>query len=81
MKKQLARIISFYLDGFQRMKLGRTLWAIILIKLLIMFGVLKIFFFPDYLEVNFSSDRERAEHVFNNLTQTTTQNTLHRRSQ
>jgi hypothetical protein len=40
-----------------------------------MFGVLKIFFFPDYLEVNFSSDRERAEHVFTNLTQTPTQNT------
>lgn len=68
--KQLAEnIVFFYVDGFRRMKLGRTLWAIILIKLLIMFAVLKLFFFPDYLHENFNSDRERIEHVFNNLTQ------------
>jgi hypothetical protein len=31
------------------MTLGRTLWAIILLKLFIMFAVLKVFFFPDFL--------------------------------
>lgn len=31
------------------MTIGRTLWAIILIKLAIMFLVLKIFFFPNFL--------------------------------
>ena len=31
------------------MTLGRTLWAIILIKLFIMFAILKVFFFPDLL--------------------------------
>lgn len=45
----LRRIALFYLDGFRSMTLGRTLWAIILIKLLILFGVLKLFFFPDPL--------------------------------
>ena len=73
MKESAARIISFYLNGFQRMRLGRTLWAIILIKLLIIFGVLKLFFFPDYLQNNFSSDMERAAHVSSNLTRTTTE--------
>jgi len=72
-RKLLYRIIVFYADGFRSMKLGRTLWAIILIKLLIMFGVLKIFFFPDYLHENFSTDLERAEHVSINLTQIPTQ--------
>ena len=62
------RIISFYVEGFRRMKLGRTLWAIIVIKLLIMFGVLKIFFFPDYLHENFTTDMERADHVSSSLT-------------
>jgi Domain of unknown function (DUF4492) len=76
-----GQILTFYLDGFRNMKLGRTLWVIILIKLLIMFGVLKIFFFPDYLEVNFSDDRERAEHVFTNITQIPPQNNEYRRSQ
>ena len=31
------------------MTLGRTLWAVILIKLFIMFAVLRLFFFPDLL--------------------------------
>jgi hypothetical protein len=63
------RIISFYVEGFRRMKLGRTLWAIIVIKLLIMFGVLKIFFFPNYLHEHFTTDMERADHVSSSLTQ------------
>jgi len=66
-------IISFYVEGFRSMKLGRTLWAIIMIKLLIMFGVLKIFFFPDYLHENFTTDMERADHVSSSLTQIPTE--------
>ena len=73
MNELAKRIISFYMDGFRRMRLGRTLWAIILIKLLIMFGILKIFFFPDYLHENFTTDMERAEHVSASLTQIPTQ--------
>ena len=37
MKKLVEQIVSFYVAGFRRMRLGRTLWAIILMKLLIMF--------------------------------------------
>ena len=42
----LTRIWIFYRDGFREMTLGRTLWTIILIKLFIMFFILKLFFFP-----------------------------------
>lgn len=45
----LRKIAMFYYDGFRSMTLGRTLWAVILIKLAIMFLVLKIFFFPSTL--------------------------------
>jgi hypothetical protein len=38
-----------------------------------MFGILKVFFFPDYLQNNFKNDMERADHVFANLTQISTQ--------
>ena len=41
------------------MTLGRTLWCIILIKLFIMFAVLRVFFFPAYLQVS-SELTERA---------------------
>jgi hypothetical protein len=32
------------------MTLGRTLWAIILIKLFVIFIILKLFFFPNFLK-------------------------------
>ena len=65
----LTQILHFYADGFRSMKTGRKLWAIIFIKLFIMFAILKVFFFPDYLQTNFANDEERAAHVFDNITQ------------
>lgn len=44
------KVYDLYYDGFRHMKLGRTLWAIILIKLFIMFAILKVFFFPNFLK-------------------------------
>jgi hypothetical protein len=66
----LSNVLSFYLDGFRSMRLGRTLWKIILIKLIVLFAVLKLFFFPDVLKVHFDSDAARAEHVLQRLAQT-----------
>lgn len=63
------RIFRFYRDGFASMTLGRTLWKIIFIKLFIMFAVLKLFFFPDYLATNFSTDQQRVDHVISQITQ------------
>jgi hypothetical protein len=64
----MIRILRFYLDGFRNMTVGRTLWKIIFIKLIIMFGVLKLFFFPDFLDTNFTSDKQRADYVFEQIT-------------
>ena len=44
---------------------GRTLWAIIFVKLFILFAVLRLFFFPDLLAG--MDSRERADHVLENL--------------
>ncbi len=41
------RVVNFYMEGFRSMTLGRTLWLIIIVKLFIMFAVLKVFFFRD----------------------------------
>jgi len=49
------------------MTVGKKLWVIILIKLFIIFVILKLFFFPDLLKKNFSSDKERGEYVLENL--------------
>ncbi len=49
-KRQFIRIWEFYRDGFRSMTIGRTLWTLILIKLFVMFFILKIFFFPSFLK-------------------------------
>lgn len=64
-----SRIFRFYYEGFKNMTVGRTLWAIILIKLFVMFAILKIFFFPNFLKSNFSNDEERGNYVIEQLTQ------------
>lgn len=68
MLEVVSRIFGFYRDGFRRMTLGKTLWKIIFIKLLIMFAVLKLFFFPNYLNTNFETDEQRAGYVLEQLT-------------
>jgi len=62
------RIYLFYLDGFRRMTVGKTLWKIIFIKLIIMFAVLKLFFFQNFLGTEFLTDEQRADYVLNALT-------------
>ena len=46
----IHRVFDLYYDGFRKMKLGRTLWAIILIKLFVIFVILKLFFFPNFIK-------------------------------
>lgn len=65
--KPITNIINFYLEGFKNMTVGKTLWIIILIKLFILFVVLKIFFFPDFLKTKFDTDTERGEYVLEEL--------------
>ncbi len=62
------QILRFYIDGFRRMTLGKTLWKVIIIKLIIIFGVLKLFFFHDFLGTKFSTDEQRADYVLSELT-------------
>ena len=64
----VLRVWRFYHEGFRAMTLGKTLWAIILIKLFIMFFILKLFFFPNILKTEFDTDEERANAVIENLT-------------
>ena len=57
------RILDLYVDGFRTMTVGRSLWALIIVKLLLLFAVLKIFFFPDILATRYDNDADRAAAV------------------
>ena len=67
MPSNFVKIWRFYADGFRNMTVGRTLWLIIIVKLIVIFVVLKLLFFPDMLTG--STDAERGAQVLDMLTE------------
>ena len=53
-----SKAFHLYYDGFRNMTLGKTLWAIILIKLFIIFVILKLFFFPNFIKEHAEQGQE-----------------------
>lgn len=55
---------KMFWEGFTNMSpLGKTLWVIVIIKLIFMFFILKPIFSPNYLNKNFDTPEDKAEHV------------------
>lgn len=65
-------LIWFYVDGFKSMHVGKVLWAIILIKLFIMFFILKLFFFPNFLSSKSSNSDGKGKYVASELIERST---------
>lgn len=63
----LRTLYRFYRDGFAAMRLGRTLWTVVIVKLVIVFGVLKVLFFSDTLQSRFDNDKARQTYVSEQL--------------
>jgi hypothetical protein len=67
----IKRILFFYIDGFKNMSsIGQKLWLIIIIKLVVIFVVLKVFFFPT-LGFKVHSKEARKTLYINQLTKIT----------
>ncbi len=65
----LKQIWEFYSTGFKEMTVGKTLWAIILIKLFVMFFILKLFFFKNDLR-EYKTPQEKGDKVIENILNT-----------
>ncbi len=64
----LNRIFRFYYEGFSQMSWwGKRVWIIILIKLFIIFIILRIFFFQDFLQKNYDTEGQKSEYVLDQL--------------
>lgn len=63
----LSKVWWFYIDGFRAMTVGRTLWAIIAIKVIIFFVIIKWIFFPDFLANKADDDAGKADYVRHEL--------------
>lgn len=64
----VIRVFQFYREGFRSMRLGKVLWLIILLKLCIMFLILKPLFFSSYLG-QFKDKAEKQMYVSEELIQ------------
>ena len=65
----INRLFRFYYDGFTTMSWwGKRVWIIILIKLFVIFIILKIFFFQDFLHKIYNTDEQKSEYVLDQLT-------------
>ena len=58
----VKKLLNFYINGFRSMTIGKYLWLIILVKLFIMFAILKLFFFKSELS-QYSTQEEKGNHV------------------
>lgn len=61
MKSILLSIYQFYAEGFRRMTWGRPLWILIALKVIILFAVLRAFFFEPVLSGK--TEEQKIEHV------------------
>ena len=64
----IKNMVNFYIEGFNNMRVGKKLWAIVGIKLFVLFFILKPFFFPNILKTKFDNDKDRANFVIENIT-------------
>ena len=62
----LYKVYHLYADGFRNMTIGKVLWTVILIKLFVIFFVLKLFFFPDVLKKK-ANGGDKAAYVVGEL--------------
>lgn len=66
MKSTLMNIWNLYADGFKNMTWGKPLWILILLKVIILFAVLRAFFFQPILAGK--SEEQKIEYVGTQLT-------------
>lgn len=62
-------VFRFYVDGFRsQSRTSRKLWLIILLKLTVMFVILKLFFFRGYFKANgVVTEEQKSEFVMEKL--------------
>lgn len=64
--KILSDVWTFYRDGFRNMTWGRPLIGLVLLKFLILFAVLRVFFFKPAMAG--MTDEQKSEQVGERLT-------------
>lgn len=64
----IRNIYYFYINGFKNMTLGKTLWKIIIIKLIVILIFLKFFVHDKSFKTEYKTYEEKVDFVYKNLT-------------
>lgn len=64
---KLKNIYLLYKEGFQNLTIGRTLWKLILIKLVVILLFLNIVVYDKSIKSEYKNDSEKIEFVLKNL--------------
>ncbi|QDF28842.1 DUF4492 domain-containing protein [Halarcobacter anaerophilus] len=62
------QIINLYVDGFKNLTLGKTLWKIIILKLLIIFTFLNYYIYDKSIKSEYQTETEKIDFVYKNIT-------------
>ena len=71
---KLAAIWHLYRDGFRDMTWGKPLWGLIILKVIILFAVLRVFFFKPAM--GGMTDEQKSEQVGTHLVKKNSKDTL-----
>jgi len=63
----VQKILSFYIDGFQSMRVGKKLWAIILLKLFLILTLFNYFVYDKSIKTEYKTDIQKSNFVYENL--------------
>lgn len=66
-RSERFNFFTMFRDGFKSMTLGKTLWTLVIIKLIIMFLILRPIFFPNFLNSKFNDAESKADYVSKQL--------------
>lgn len=64
---KLKNIYLLYKEGFLNLKLGRTLWKIIILKLIVILIFLKFFIYDKNIKTEYKTENEKVNFVLGNL--------------
>lgn len=73
-KNTFTAIWHFYRDGFRNMTWGKTLWGVIILKAIILFAILRVFFFQPAMKG--LTPEQKSEQVGSHLVKQSTNDTL-----
>lgn len=63
----INNIYRLYYDGFKNMKVGKTLWKLIFIKLAVIFLFLNYFIHDKSIKTEYKTEAQKIDFVYNNL--------------